>query len=314
MSRTWLPVRAVVAVRSETATHESTEPSHLVGLARSSRVDSEQIIAGAGVLALATVAVGTGLRILGNLPFEPVALPAVIETGVRAGTPLVVALATVAVALGTDGSTRVGLLFVGVFGLLAALVSGASVAAMVGVTLGGWVALGGRVVPGGGMAPGGWGGRPLGDPRSVTVAALFAGGVTASLSSAVGMGPRGFGTLLTLAGIAALPALVDRDWRDVTVGALAVVAVLGAAVTSPYVAGATLLVGFAITGVPLLVVALAVGGCATTVSAGVRAREAVRVAGAALCLLAGVPVTVPRATALLLGATLLLAGPREVSA
>jgi hypothetical protein len=265
------------------------------------RIEREGIVRGASLVAVAAVVLGTLVRILGNLPFQPVAVPAVIERGVTTGTPLVVALGAVAVALASHRPpVRVGLLAVGVFGLLAALVPAATVAAMVGVTLGG------------GLTLAGWVGR---SPRSlplVAVTLLFVAGVATSLSSAVGIlpaGGRSVGAMLSLAAVGSLPLVVDGERIDLAAGALAGCALLVAAVTSPYVTGATLLTGFAVTGVPLALVALALAGGVAAATAGLRGRQTALVAGAGLRLRAGVPVTVPRATALARRATLAPRGP-----
>lgn len=264
--------------------------------------DRERVVRGATVPAATVVALQTLLRILRNLPFDPLTVPTAVRGSLGVGAPFVVALATVTVALASRrGTASVGLLFVGAFGSLTAVSTAATLPAVVGVIAGGAVAMLGSV------------GRPESyhGARRVLVGTVFVAGVALSLGSAIGLWPgaRELGTALALLGLAATGLLVEGDRLGLVAGALAFVAVVGAAGVSPYIAGSVLLVGFSVVGVPHLLVALAAGGCVTAFVAGVRDRDGAVVAAITLLLAAGVPVTVPRAMAVLLGATVVLVGP-----
>lgn len=263
-------------------------------------LDRETAVLAAGMAALVTVALGTTLRILRNLPFEPIDAPESVRAAIVVGTPLALALALVAVALAsTRPAVRVGLLFAGVFGLLASVDAAVTLPVAVAVTAGGGVAvLGGT-------------GRPTSprDARRTLLAAAFVVGVAVSLAGAVGVaggGARAPGSLLVLAAIAATGLCAADDRVALVGGAVAFVAVVAASTANPYVAGSALLVGFAVVGAPNLLVGLAVAGGVTAAVAGLRRHEYALAVGAGLLLLAGMPATLPRAMAVLLGVTLVL--------
>lgn len=271
-------------------------------------IDRQCVISAGAAAAFAVVALQTLLRILHNLPYDPVAVPPGVRAALAVGTPVVLAIATIATALVARRSApRVGLLFVGVFGPLAVLSPAATLPAVVGVTAGGVVALIGSL------------GRPSSYPqaRRAVVGAAFAAGVAVSLASSVGIlsgSARGFGAALTLAALAVVGLLIEGDRAGLAAGALTFLGVAVAAGSSPFVAGSVLLVGFSVVGVPHALVALAAGGGVAALVAGIRQREAALVAGVGLLLLAGVPVTLPRAMAVLLGATVVLVGPERLTA
>lgn len=255
----------------------------------------------AGALAAVPVTALTALRVAVN---APVSLP----RGVADAAPLVVVAALVAtslaalvVAVTTDEALEsVGLAFAGTFGLLAALSPAAALPATAAVAGGGMLAVVAR----------------LGVPRDAVtalhalVAAVLLVAVGAGLASSMGVATvrlRPLASTLALVGIAASPAFVRPTRGDLAVGVAAVVVVLQAGRAAPFVAGAVALVGGAVVGASLLLIALAVGGTVTTAVAGVRRRPTAAL-GATLLLAAGVPVTVPRALATVLGCSLLVGG------
>lgn len=260
----------------------------------------ERVVLAAGTIALAAVALTTTIGIVRNLPFEPVAVPAVLRTLAVAGTPVVVAMGLVTVALATRReSVRVGLLFAGVFALLAAVSESATIPAIAALVGGGALALAGGL------------GRPstYRAGRRVVIGTVLVAGVALSLASVaglIGVGFRGLGGLLALAGVAVLGVRAAGDWVALVAGILAVAFVVVASVTRPFVVGSGLLVGFAVVDVPHLLAALALGGGTAAAVAGLRRREYDLTIGAGLLLFAGVPATLPRATAVVLGATLAL--------
>ncbi|MBX0293343.1 hypothetical protein [Haloarcula nitratireducens] len=254
----------------------------------------------AGTVALAAVALRTAVRVLHNVPFDPVTFGPTLRAGVALGTPLVLALALVTCALATtEAPARVGLLFAGVFGPMAALSDAATLPAVAAVTVGGGLALLGTLgVP---ASRNDW-------PRWVVAAGLVAA-VGVSLGSSVGVvdgGLRALGAALALGSLAALPLGTAVDRAGAVAGGVGFAAVALASGAKPYVVGSALVTGFAVVGVPHLLVALAVAGAAAAAVTGVR-RDALSpslAVGASLLLLAGVPATLPRAMAVLVGATL----------
>lgn len=261
--------------------------------------DRERVVAGAGGLALVAVTLQSLVDALYNLPFDPVVVPAPVRGLLAVGTPVVLALALVVAALASGMPTvRVGLLFAGVFGLLAVLSDAATLPAVVAITCGGALALaGGLGVP-----------SSYREGRRAAVAVVLLAGIVISLASATAVvdGLRGLGGTVVLAGIAALGVRSDGDRVALGAGVLAALAVVVASATAPFVLGSALLVSFAVVGAPHLFVALAGGGAIAAIVAGIRRGEQTLAIGAALLLLAGVPATIPRATAIVLGAGLAL--------
>lgn len=262
--------------------------------------DRELVVVATGVVAVSAVAGRVLLRILRNLPFDPVVAPPTIQGLVGLGTPLVLALALVTLALATERTVvRVGLLFAGVFGLLSVVSRAATLPAVVAVSLGGGLAVIGAL---------GWS-STYRDARRSAVAIAFVAGVTVSLASAIGIldgGFRGIGSLFALGALAMVSVRVEGDRVGLLAGVLALVVVVLVSTTAPYVAGSVLLVGFAVVGVPPVLVALAVAGGTAATVAGLRRAEYALPVGVGLLLLAGVPASLPRAMAVILGATFAL--------
>jgi hypothetical protein len=250
---------------------------------------------------LAVAAVAVLVRALGTtLTNAPVGPSGVATEALVAGATAAAALAAVGLALTVDDPTAgVGLLFVGVFGLLS-LVTGA-------------VALPAAVAVGGGTAAvvvAGWRSR---SPTATAAVAFLSAALIVGLASGVGglASLRGPASTLALLGVAATPVFAATTGRAALGGAIAFGAVVAVGLSRPFVAGAVTLVGGGVVGASLPVVAFAVAGAVTTVSAAVRRREWLLLAGVALLALAGVPATLDRAVPFALGvATLAL---REVA-
>lgn len=278
-----------------------TEPDRLATV-RGILPASHRVILGASVASLGAVAGGRLLSVLHNVPFDPLAVPAGVLSTATGVASLVLALSLVGVGLSVPGDrapARVGLLFAGVFGPMTSLSGAASLPAATGLTLGVAVALLGTVS------------IPV-TSRNVyraTVAAGFVAALAVSLGSSVGLlggGLHGLGGVLALGSVTATVVYAETDRTAFLVGGVATAAVVLASATSPFVVGSALLVGFATVGVPHVLVALAAGAGVAVAVAGFRRGDHALAAGAGLLVLAGVPVALPRAMALALGATLVL--------
>lgn len=258
---------------------------------------------------LATVAVGvlTLLRVLYHVPFDPIELPgdALAAVGTVVAVVLAVALAVTALAARIP-AVRVGLLFVGVFGGLAAFVDAAVVPGVVGVVAGAALALGGAL------------GLPasyLGVRRRI-VAGGFVLAVAASLSTTTGLlavGGRATGTVLFLGALTLLAVRTRGDRVALAVGGLGAGLVVAGSLNAPFVTGSALLLGFGVVGGPHLLAATAVFGAVAAAAAGVRQRRPFLLVGAVLLGVAGVPSTPTAALAVVLGATVACVEPAELA-
>lgn len=251
-------------------------------------------------LGILLVRVGINAPVGPRLPYgviyDPVATSALLGSAVGA---LILGVAT------GDDLRRVALAFAGVFGLLSAVATPATVPASVAVVGGTALVVasyGERTASADGVA-------------RMTVGIAFLTGVGLSMAGGLGLEPattRRLGSTVALLAIAGSPVFVEWDRRTVLVGILAGAAVAGTGFAAPFVTGAASLVGGAIIGVSLPVMVLAVIGGGTVVATGVDRRSLPTVIGGLLVLTAGVPATVPRGLALLVGLTLLLrTGPRS---
>lgn len=218
------------------------------------------------------------------------------------------ALAGPAVAAGvlavttTVDAERVGLAFVAAFGLLALASPAAAVPAAAAVVGGGGVAVAARwrALPG----------RHV-DWRAVPVLGIVVG-VALSLGAAMGLAPavaRPPGAHLSMLGVAATPALLGHGRRDWALGGAVAGLLVAAGVMAPFVTGAVTLISGGVVAVSLPVMAAGLAGLVTTASAGIRTRHAPAALGAGLLLVAGVPATLPRAMAAVLGVLLLVELP-----
>ena len=272
-------------------------------MARSSTriaVGRERVIVAAGALTLLAVSVTTAARVLTNLPSGPVAAAPAVREAAVAATPFVVAASLAAVALATDRAPlRVGVLFVAVFGVLQAFSRAAVLPGVAGVAAGSGAALAGTLgVPSSYRAA-----------RRSAVALGFAAGIALSLFAAVGIagaGLRSTGGVLVAVSLVGIGLRVGDDRLGLAASVLAFIATAAAVASAPYVAGAVLLVAFAVVGVPGLLVAAAVGSCVGVAVAALRRREYATAIGAGVLLVAGLPASFPRAMAVAFGALLVL--------
>lgn len=221
-------------------------------------------LAATGVAALA-VAVRYVAVLLVNAPGRT-ALP--VGSGALAdGATAVVALAAIALAVTrSDGVAGTGLLFVGVFGLLALLDGAAALPAAVAVVAG--------------TATVAAASRHDFDPLSATATALLLSALSVGLASGVGgwTGLRPAASTVALLSVAATPAFAASGWRSRSTadwtalvgGLLAFAAVLTVGRAAPFVTGAVTLTGSGVVGTSLPVVALAVAGTVTAASAAAR--------------------------------------------
>lgn len=260
----------------------------------------------AGLLALLPVAATTAYRIAHN---APVALPAPLTDLASGVLPFVVAgpaLAGLLLAATADApEARVGLAFVGSFGLVALASPAAWLPAAVSTVCGAGLVVGSDVRRSG----------RIGSETSVrrtAVAGVLTAGIVASLAATAGVGAatsRPLGSGLALVGVGATPLLVGGDRPSLIVGVLAGGLTVGLATSAPYVAGAVLLVGGGVVGAPLVLVAFAVGGGVAALGHALRRGRVDAALGVGLLLAAGVPGTLPRAVGAVVAVALLVGSP-----
>ncbi|WP_458189619.1 hypothetical protein [Haladaptatus sp. NG-WS-4] len=254
----------------------------------------------AGLLAFVAAGSMSAIRVGRN---GPVSMPAVVSdlSGAIATLSLLgPAVAAFVLAVAADRELeRAGFLFVAVFGTLAALTPAVAVPALVAIVGGGTLAVGSRL------------GRPRGY-RAIRHWAVVSGVLLAavfSLGSAMGVlsvGLRSTGSTLALLGIACTPVFVRPRWPEWAVGGVVAGLVLKAGLDAPFVTGAATLVGLAAVGTSLPVIVAGVGGGTVTALSGLRSERTTRGIGAGLLLVAGVPATIPRTIAVVLGLALLV--------
>ena len=262
---------------------------------------STAAVLGTSALAVVAVAVQRGVSILANVPFDPTVTSSAVRSAAGVFALVAVVAALVAVAVTDERATvRVGLLFAAVFGPVPLVAPGTALPAVVAVVGGGGLALVGTL-----GRPATWTYR---DVRRRVVAVGFVAALAVTLAGATGLaeGVRNTGAFVTLAAVAAVGTRAEGSLAAALVGLLAAGAVVVASAVNPFVVASALLVAFAVTGVPSLLVGLAAAGAVAATVAGLSRDEYALAVGAALLLLAGVPATFPRALALLLGAALVL--------
>lgn len=201
-----------------------------------------------------------------------------------------------------DDVRQVALAFVGVFGLLRIVSTQAVWPASVAIAVGTGLLVLAHAR------------RPLSADEfaETLVGVVFVGAVALSMAGGLGIEPattRPLGSTVGLLAIAGTPVFVEWRWRTIFVGVLAGVAVFAFGLAAPFVTGAASLVGGAILGSSLPVLALAVIGGVTVVATGVDRRSLETAMAGLLVLTAGIPATVPRGLALLVGLALLLRTP-----
>jgi hypothetical protein len=290
-----------VSAESSREVASETRSRSLAGDVRAvvaSRRDRRALAAGGALLATTAV---TALRVLHNVPFDPLALGAGTLRGVALLAAFAVAVALGVVSLDHDAATvRVGCLFAAAFGVLGTVADGAALPATVAVPAGGALALAGALgVP-----------ETYRELRVRALTAVILAAVALSLGATTGVLPAGLREAGSVAALAALSLLVVRVRADrvaLAVGGLAAAAVLWATASAPYVAGSALLVGFGVVGGPHLLVATAAGGVAAATVAGLRQGDRALAAGAFLLGAVGVPASPTAATAVVLGALLVVA-------
>ncbi|QPV63580.1 hypothetical protein I7X12_02800 [Halosimplex litoreum] len=259
----------------------------------------------AGVLALRLLR-----NALGGLPLVGHAVAPAVTT-LAAVVP---ALAVLGLATEADArAERVALAAVGAFGLVGAADAAAwfpaAAAVLVGTTAGLAVALAERAHARVGAVDSLRAAfAPIARPSAV--AALGTLALACSLAASAGFGTttlRPAGAALVFATLAALPLARRLDGTvDLGLWVVAAFAVVVAAASAPFVAGAVALVAFDAGTVPLSLLALGIGGALATVAADARRRAFGPAIAAALLLCAGVPATLPRAVAFALGLLVLV--------
>ncbi|SEP05261.1 hypothetical protein SAMN04487948_11223 [Halogranum amylolyticum] len=260
------------------------------------RTHTQQAETVAVVGAVATVLTVCLVRIALN---APVSLPsAVADTYDVVSTAALVGPALAALCFGVTSDrlpSRVGYLCLGVFALLTTLTSSLSIPAGVALVAGGALVVSSRPT--------------RRTTRSSVVAGLFAVAVVLALGSAVGVlsvSLRSVGTTAWLVGLACTPWLTHPRRGELLLGVAVAGGVLTSGVAAPFVTGAIALVGFAVVGAPFALVALGFGGVTAALVGSVQAGQRTRAVGLGLLLFAGVPATIPRALAVVLGVTLLV--------
>ena len=264
-------------------------------------VSRRTVVVGTSLIALLAVAVRSLLRLLANVPFDPVVVSPAVRTTAITAVPVSAGGALAGIALTDDRPTvRVGLLFAGVFGLLGLLSPAATFPAVIAVTGGAALALVGTL-----GLPESLSYRPL---RRRVIAAALVGAIAVSLADSTGIvqGMHGVGSLLALTALAAVGTRAERSRLAAGAGVLTAALVVYASTANPFVVGSALLVVFAVTGVPHLLFALAVAGGTAAATAGLSQRSYPLAIGAVLLVLGGVPVTLPRAMVVVLGAALVV--------
>jgi hypothetical protein len=254
----------------------------------------------AGGLALLTAGALATARATLNAGLLPAVAGSMGAIRVLAVLGLVVAASMLATVT-DDEIERVGLAFVGVFGLLGALEPHVATGAVVAITAGGVLAVARR-----------WLRTERGVDWHLLPVVAILGAVGISLLGAVGVEPTTFSTLgshLFLLGGAATPALLHHSRANWAFGGAVAAVLVAVGLTAPFVTGAVTLVAGGIVGASLLVVAIGLCGLVTTGSAALRQRQWYAAVGVTLLVVGGVPATVPRALAVVLG-VLLLVEPR----
>jgi len=219
-----------------------------------------------------------------------------LAVGAIAGPAFAAGVLATTTAIETE---RVGLVFVAAFGGLALLSPAVAVPAAAAIVGGGALAVSAR-----------W--RALPERGTNWRVAPVVGvllGTALSLNAAMGLAPaiaRLAGAHLAMLGAAATPALLGHGNRDWALGGVVAGLLVAFGVVAPFVTGAVSLIGGGLVGVSLPVMAAGLAGLVTTTSAGIRTRRLPAALGAGLLLVAGVPGTLPRAMAAVLGLLLLI--------
>jgi hypothetical protein len=277
---------------SQQSATESSEPVGHRSLSVHPSVSASTARTGALGVALLLTASLTLVRVVRNAPVDApgvASAPALLLPA----TQVVAGLAVVLVGLTTDRrSVRTALVFAGVFAVLAAVGSAASVPAV------------GALVVGGAVLVGTDARTHAETPRRWLVGGLVLTGVVASLAAVLGVATatlRPLGTTLALVGLAVVPLLVDPPRAAWLAGGAVAGGVLAVGLAAPFVVGAVTLVSTAVVGASLPLLALGLGGATVAAVGFAQTGHRPAALGVALLALAGVPATVPRATLVVLG-------------
>jgi hypothetical protein len=242
----------------------------------------------AGLLVLLPVGAVTATTILKNGPGTlPDALSPISTYGPTASLVAGVVAALALAAAADRAIQQIGLLFVGVFGGLAALSDAATLPAAVAIVGGSVLAV-----------------DPAWRGRRAPLVALYVLALATSLAGAVGVETAAFrpvGSTLAVLGLGATALVGSPRLPDWLLGGLVTAFVLFVGASAPYVTGAVVLVGFAVLGTSLVLVAAGFGfATAALVDALRRDRRHVAL-GVAVLVAAGVPATIGHAIAVVVG-------------
>ncbi|WP_436931716.1 hypothetical protein [Halosimplex halobium] len=268
----------------------------------------------AGAVALVPTAGVLILRLVRNAPGGLPPVGRAVAPTVTTLAAVVPALAVLGLAVDTDArAERVALAAVGVFGLVGAVDAAAWLPAAAAVLAGTGAALVAELADRAHARVGAVDSlraalAPVARPGGVAVLGSLA--LAWSLAASAGLGTttlRPAGAAVAFATLAALPLARGVDATiDLGLWAVGAFAVVVAAVSAPFVAGAVALVAFDAGTVPLSLLALGIGGAVASVVADARRRTFGPAVAAALLLTAGVPATLPRAVAFALGLVVLV--------
>ncbi|MDG5776898.1 phosphate ABC transporter permease [Haloarculaceae archaeon H-GB2-1] len=252
----------------------------------------------AGAFALLAVASVTLVRLAVNAPMGSRLVPPGVPALAMTAAHVVPAVGALAVAL-TAASTheRIGLLAVGVFPLLS-LADGAAA-----VPAAGALVAGGALV----VLPRFEWNNDWHAVRRGLVAAVVLASVGLSLVGAMGVAPaftRPVGSELFLLALAATVVYARPGVGGWFAGALVALGIVFVGSNAPFVTGAAVLVTSAVVRTSLFVLALGLGGAVAATAGLARDGRVTAALGIATVALAGVPATVPRATAVVLGLVL----------
>jgi hypothetical protein len=248
----------------------------------------QHVAAVAGLLVLLPVGAVTATTILKNGPGTlPDALSPISTSGPTA-SHLAGVVAALTLAAASDRPTeQLGLLFVGVFGALVAISPAATLPAAVAVVGGAALAVG-----------------PSWNTRRGPFVALYLLALATSFAGSLGVETatlRPVGSTLAVLGLGTTALAGSPRLPDWLVGGLVTAFVLFVGTSAPYVTGAVVLVGFAVLGTPLVLVA-AGSGFATAAVVDALRRDRRHVAlGVAILVATGVPATIGHAVAVVVG-------------
>lgn len=296
----------MTVARRSTAAEERGAPPTLRNRLPQPSDDAVRVAAGvfgaAAVAFLLVARTAVTVPLAGNTAGSHAAL-AVAESAAAFGPAAV----SVAVGLVADSEwTLVGLVAAGSFALLAVTVPAVGIVAAGVVSIASLLVLVPAVVDGGRWSL-----------RRTAFATLVVGGIVLSLGANTGLlapGVRSLGSTVALLALAVSPMAVGASPRALGVGVLAAIAVGAGATAVPFAAGAAMLAVGAAVDPGIVAASAGVGGAVAVIAEGLSRRAALLTASAVLLLAAGVPATVPRAVAVVLGAHLLVIAERNARA